>query len=589
MDAPVSTYDDIDGSSATWVLKKYVDFLEIDSLDKARQYVRDAKVEASPTDYMRVKDSILGRVVPVQKYSDIGALDSDYSEDSEYESDDSFDLNDEDMPYEVWRARARAHIDAKMALRSVRVPPPSNFRSEHRQKKEPMETFRLVIKGGARPEPPDDIDETDEYVSKLLQLADAYHDFMGIDVPEGKDLLTILETSVLGPGVHVLQPKMTLTDIANKDIFITAVTECDDFKFRLPDGSVHVAPNHFLKGRNLEAGVSPFSAGRTVGRKIGKVVNDELLTVEVFFRKTEKNKKLMVIDHVDKLRNSMKDFLGDPFEPEGRAPRLMVDQDMSPWMPDEAAHRHLFAWMTGFGHLVVAIDEHFKGVKPLTDIGFDFVYCDATVYDGARINNLKDAVHFSQDATGRVFHHKSVANVEFYEHTEPGTKRNSYAYKVTTTDPAKNPLASNFGETSITTTVRDGFIRNRVPRTREDNSKETMREDAEELIGHALNVAVPVTRKTAGDWGQVEHCKKHKMAFVTSDRLTALYAAYRDVPVLLVMHSEKGTSYVQYSFCMCGSEAARRRLTREPQAGGRLQASILNAVLAAVVVACAFV
>ena len=35
--------------------------------------------------------------------------------------------------------------------------------------------------------------------------------------------------------------------------------------------------------------------------------------------------------------------------------------------------------------------------------------------------------------------------------------------------------------------------------------------------------------KRAGDWGQVEHCKKYGKIFITSDRLAALYAKYRGV------------------------------------------------------------
>lgn len=587
MDASVSTYDH-EGSSATWVLKRYVAILGIDSLDKARQYVRAAEAEATASE---IYGSCFGKhpAVPVQKYSDIGALDSDYGgEDSE--SYDSSDLDD-DMPYELWRERARAKVDARMAPMRVEVPRPVLLRESRRTTL--MEALPSMLQGGARPEAPVDIDETDEYVSKLLQLADACHDFRGIKVTADKDVLHVLETSVLGVGVHVLQPKLTLADIADKGTFIAAVTECEDFKFLLPDGSVRTVPNDMLRDRNLEAAILPFSAGRSVGKKIGKLLNDELRTVDVFFRKTDHGRKLMVLDHVEKLRNVMKDFFGDPFERGGRAPRFMVDQDMCPWLPDEASHRHLFAWMKGFGHLVVAIDEHFKGVQPLSDIGFDFVYCDATVYDGARIERLNDTVRFSPHATGRVFHRNSVANVEFLEHVDPRAKRDSYAYLVTTTDPSRNPFAPGFAGTSIRSIVRDGTITNRVPRAREDNSGKTMRDDAEDLIESGVDVAVPTARKTAGDWGQVEHCKKNGIAFVTSDRLTALYAAYRDVPVLLVKHSDAGTSYVQYSFCMCGSSAARRGLTTPApplQSGGLSRASLaMTAALSAVVVACACV
>jgi len=40
--------------------------------------------------------------------------------------------------------------------------------------------------------------------------------------------------------------------------------------------------------------------------------------------------------------------------------------------------------------------------------------------------------------------------------------------------------------------------------------------------------------KRAGDWGQVEHCKKYNKTFVTTDRMAAMYAMYRRVPCILV-------------------------------------------------------
>lgn len=40
--------------------------------------------------------------------------------------------------------------------------------------------------------------------------------------------------------------------------------------------------------------------------------------------------------------------------------------------------------------------------------------------------------------------------------------------------------------------------------------------------------------KRAGDWGQVEHCKKYGKIFITGDRYAALYAYWRGVPTILV-------------------------------------------------------
>ena len=67
---------------------------------------------------------------------------------------------------------------------------------------------------------------------------------------------------------------------------------------------------------------------------------------------------------------------------------------------------------------------------------------------------------------------------------------------------------------------------------------------------------------------------------MTCDRLSALRAASREVPVLLVKHHDYATdTYAQYSFCMFGTPESRSKLTN-PMTGG-------GSRMAAIVVACA--
>jgi len=46
----------------------------------------------------------------------------------------------------------------------------------------------------------------------------------------------------------------------------------------------------------------------------------------------------------------------------------------------------------------------------------------------------------------------------------------------------------------------------------------------------------------AGDWGQVEHCKRHNKVFVTSNKLAAVYAVYRDIRFIFIRGTSWGTS-----------------------------------------------
>jgi hypothetical protein len=45
--------------------------------------------------------------------------------------------------------------------------------------------------------------------------------------------------------------------------------------------------------------------------------------------------------------------------------------------------------------------------------------------------------------------------------------------------------------------------------------------------------------KRAGDWGQIEHCKRYDKVFVTFDRLAALYAYYRKIKFIHIRHVSK--------------------------------------------------
>lgn len=59
--------------------------------------------------------------------------------------------------------------------------------------------------------------------------------------------------------------------------------------------------------------------------------------------------------------------------------------------------------------------------------------------------------------------------------------------------------------------------------------------------------------KRAGDWAQVEACKRKGRIFLTEDRLAALYAFYRKVPFVLIRiheYQELGDDMTQYSCCL---------------------------------------
>lgn len=74
------------------------------------------------------------------------------------------------------------------------------------------------------------------------------------------------------------------------------------------------------------------------------------------------------------------------------------------------------------------------------------------------------------------------------------------------------------------------------------------------MLIHTLSFANAVSFKRAGDWGQVEHCKRYDKIFITFDRLAALYAYYRNVKFIYVRFIQKKTTtrnnWTQFAFLL---------------------------------------
>ena len=80
-------------------------------------------------------------------------------------------------------------------------------------------------------------------------------------------------------------------------------------------------------------------------------------------------------------------------------------------------------------------------------------------------------------------------------------------------------------------------------------------------FGNPLKYAL----KRAGDWGQVEHCAKYDKVFVTSDKLAALYAYYRDVRFIYLYRDQSKQPYptlVRYVFVIAKRKRNKDRTDR---------------------------
>lgn len=205
------------------------------------------------------------------------------------------------------------------------------------------------------------------------------------------------------------------------------------------------------------------------------------------------------------------------------------------------------------------------------------VTCDSGLMDAeAHDFPLHDA------PTGRVFRDGSLVQIEMLSSsvTKTGKKvKKTYEYKLSSD---KLPVWKDSKEKVIEVT------NDKVGPNREFYSINAQVGTMKQLMEDSRNIAVPLAQKRAGDWGQVEHCRKYGMVLVTADKITALYAMYRNVRVMYVntwraaqdIYGEYGRmgDIFRWSFALCLVPEKKK------QAGGG-RSKWLQPVLFAVTVA----
>lgn len=512
-----STVDELGYPDMT-VLQSYVDVLQIKNIADAIEYVNAALGEATRAEYEQLKIAVLGEGNPT-------------------------------------RPRVRGRFD---------IGPPD---------KKVFETLKK--KGGAvaADSCAEDIDDTDPWLAKLFELTDAIHD---LDREDDHAIRQFLQDSIGAQKPST--PALTLGDLRDKTKFIKKMTEEDEIVFSFKDGTVHrVSPNP-MKGRNLEGSgmLRPYKGPGFVF----EVKSKDMATADICFKRSpiQVTKRVAVIDDLVKLRDSMDKSFGMSKTQYSLAAStcldVMLDQDMHP--DTGRAHCHLVAWMIGFKTILATIKHKFEKAdgRDLTMAdeaaikvaeNLRFVYCDATLMDGGRTKGMEH----SAVETGKVYHKDSEIRFEF---VGPNAE-DKYGYRAWSKFPQYNPLDENDrSRGDVHRVVTRGRYEDIVTgRTGQEESTDkakvfnAVKDWKDNNRGH---VAYLAARVRAGDWGQIEHCKKIGAVFITADRLSAMYATYRGVGVMLVRHDDRiqtkdKATYAHYRFCF-----GLPRQPRQEQAGG---------------------
>lgn len=485
-------------------------------------------------------------------------------------------------------------------------------------------------KGGADLHPLS-IHDTNEHAARLMELIDAIHDFANEYPPNRRDnnkkiipesdeakikrilanvemrktlkrsIKAVIPTEIKlksvyhpgnelkflksqNPGFVITPEDKELALLADKNAVSRLLSDCDELHF-IPN--VPVA--NPLKKRSLESTQKTLAGTPLVECK------------DIYFDARPNERKIAVVLEVLDLRRRMEMFYTTKRESkdlQDMSLNIMIDQCMTTKHNREPSA--LFSWMTGLEVMIDGLNKFFTlgfgkiiGDEINGPCTFTSHYCDVSAYDNEDPLILVNNEVFSPGATGDVFHKESEVRMSF----DASTSLNEYAYTINTTDPNFNPIPwTDYGDKEDKVVVKDKYIINESKRSDEDNSAKKAKKLIKDLkmenskYGTDYHFAVPAAIKRAGDWGQIEHCKQKKLIFVTSDIVTALYAAYRDVPVFLVKHdTHTKNQQVRFSFIMCGSEEARRGCCARNQKGGNPRTNLLlNFVLVTVILAASF-
>ena len=547
MDDPYSdNFYDEEWGSDYYHLGPYCELMFIESMEQATNYIEEAVKDATVRELEKLEIAVFGRV----------------------------------------RTKLRDDDPSRYLVLSKRgIKEPWVAATARRSDDEPT-----VLYGGFPSDPnmfPTDISGADPNIVKLLELGDAIHDFGNKMRPnksgdntvtpetdeeysnrvENNRIMRRLMFESIGARVpqEISRGLDDLDDIlariADKGDFIRVMTTSE----RLTFSNGAPVPNP-LFGRKIEELVSKTGPG-----PMKMSHSKDVTCVDIYFEQSSTGKKIVVLTEISKLRRKMEEFFTTKSSMEMLKQmelNIMVDQCMHPrdrfMNGREEPTRALFDWIRGFKIMLAALTKYFEvpSGKAITGDEIERMatlkewYCDASLYDGAKVASWQ---HFSPNPTGDVFHNQAEVHITFTHASKTG-----YTYRIETVHPTLNPLPWSYASDDEVST-ENGFITGTG--TRDDSSTATMEHYIQLMSGWGdeYRFAVPAALKRAGDWGQIEHCKKNNIVFVTADRLTAMYAAFRDVPVLFIKHAESDQDddghkkYAQFSFVMCGSQAARSR------------------------------
>lgn len=359
----------------------------------------------------------------------------------------------------------------------------------------------------------------------FMLLADTIHDF-GDDF-DVADILEWLPTPLLrvcsGVGRDKTWASIDLMEIKREDVLLRILTRSKYLHFA--SGRV---VNPFWKKNVMKR--YPYDPERSIADQArcvrkGFRTTSRVVTFEVWLEGI-RDPRVLMLEHIARTCTTMRDLLGRDVE----------------WVVDNS-HDSMATLLTSFPLVHEALLNKFKTDPPSGfskgllarmnsrgPVTWTPIICDASLFDAGYVDRFVyeastklDRLRpkgFDTRGTGEVYVAGYEDQVELLG--AEYRKDNKFYYK-----------------------VRNGRSVVAVDAHRKQNSRPKMARDVEgrlENLEEGLVAREETFRrirrafaaKRAGDWGQVENCRIRGRAFMTNDKLAAMYAIYRGVTVVYV-------------------------------------------------------
>lgn len=421
--------------------------------------------------------------------------------------------------------------------------------------------------------------ELDFRVHKLLEFADSLHDFPAdahADVVEKvlhideNDYPVVTRTDKFGNNTTV---RMTIADVVTHRQFLTDLTsnrvlifgneEVDsplhglDYRPEMlthPSSKVPVEDREMTRKEYQEAliGAQKVHDDRTPQSDLFKCK-------EVWSEQDDKSRKMQVlklqqiIDVCNCMREKFKNDSCFVMDTNGPLPRMVSSYALI----DKSVNKKFRIENDAAEDLVPLLQE-------IVSKSWENVTCDASLIDAA---DHRGVVH--RRATGDVFHPDSLVQV-----TLDGCDGfDVYRYKAsseTVTDDSRGTPEMNVPKTvtrDMWLHLREKYSKATVIGLLEQSSVKVDGEFVPKPIEEIQHVARWLALKRAGDWGQVLHCKKYGLVFMTGDKPAFMFAVALDVPAMLFVENDddhvKDKKMKLSTFVMYSGTRSRSELTNK--------------------------